>query len=187
MEKTPNAKIPELQLVTEQDWLNAAKGELNTDADYRRALSAVRGAGEAKIGAMMQKALRGYMQANNKQVPTDIGQLQSYFDAPVDDAILQRWEIAPAKTVSNLRMGGDIIITQKAPVDDVFDMRVGIGPNGYGNTDFLQAAMTPVWEAYQAAHNGQWPDNISLVEPYITTPEQRAAFDKLMLRNSTSK
>jgi RNA polymerase sigma factor (sigma-70 family) len=26
MEKTPDAKIPELQLVTEQDWLNAAKG-----------------------------------------------------------------------------------------------------------------------------------------------------------------
>jgi RNA polymerase sigma factor (sigma-70 family) len=191
MEKTPDAKIPELQLVTERDWLNAAQGELNTEADYRRALSAIRGAEEAKMAAMMRKALAAYMQGNNKQAPTDLGQLQPYFDAPVDDAILQRWEIAPAKTVSNLRMGGDVIITQKAPVDDVFDTRFGIGPNGYGNTDFLsgetQAAMTPVWEAYQATHNGQLPNDTSLVEPYLTTPEQRAAFDKLMLRNSTSK
>jgi len=191
MEQTPDAKIPELKLVTEQDWLNAAKEELNTEADYRRALSAIRDAGEGKVASMMHKALVGYMQANNKQVPTDLGQLQSYFDASVDDAILQRWEIAPAKTVSNLRMGGDVIITQKAPVDDVFDTRFGIGPNGYGNADFLfgetQAAMTPVWEAYEAAHNGQGPNDTSLLEPYITTPEQRAAFDKMMLRESTSK
>jgi len=192
MEKTPDAKIPELQLVTEQDWLNAAKGELNTDVDYRRALSAIRAAGEGKVATMLRKALTGYMQANNKQVPTDLGQLQSYFETPVDDAILQRWEIAPAKTVPNLIMGGDTIITQKAPVDDVFDTRFGIGPDGgIGSTEFLYSeikeTMMPVWEAYRAAHNGEWSRDTSQLEPYLTTPEQRAAFDKLMLRNSTSK
>lgn len=192
MEKTPDAKIPELKLVTEQDWLNAARGELNTDVDYRRALSAIRAAGEGKVATMLQKALAGYMQANSKQVPTDLGQLQSYFDTPVDDAILQRWEIAPAKTVPNLGLGGDVIITQKAPVDDVFDSRWGIGPGGgVGSTDFLFSEITetmkPVWEAYRAAHNGEWSKDTSQLEPYLTTPEQRAAFDKLMLRNSISK
>jgi RNA polymerase sigma factor (sigma-70 family) len=191
MEQTPNAKIPELQFVTEQDWLNATKGELNTDADYRRALSVIRDAGESKVVPMIQLALGRYMHNNNGQFPTDLDQLQPYFDKPLDDAILQRWEIAPAKTVENLRMGGDTIITQKAPVDDVFDSRVGIGPDGYGTTDFLsgetQETMTPVWDAYRAAHNGQWYTNVSQVEPYITTSEQRAAFDKLMLRYSISK
>src|SRR5206468_1834676 len=36
LSETPNAKIPELQFITEQDWLNAANAKLDTDADYRR-------------------------------------------------------------------------------------------------------------------------------------------------------
>jgi RNA polymerase sigma factor (sigma-70 family) len=185
------AKIPELQFVTEQDWLNAARGELNTDADYRRALSTLRSAGENKVGSMLQKALTGYMRGNSGQMPTDLGQLQPYFDSPVEDAILQRWEIAPAATVKSLGLGGDVIITQKAPVDDVFDTRYGIGPSGFGSTDFLgrevAPTMNPVWEAFRAAHNGQWPDDVSQLLPYATTPEQQAALQKLMLKNSAGK
>jgi RNA polymerase sigma factor (sigma-70 family) len=191
MEETPSAKIPELKFVTERDWLDAASRDLNTNADYRRALSQIRNAGEGKFAAMMLNALTAYQHSNNQQFPTDLGQLQPYFESPVDDTILQRWEIAPAEAVRNLHMGADFIITQKAPVDDVFDSRLGVGPNGYGATDFLAGetmeTMNPLWEAYRAAHNGQYPAETSLVEPYVTTPEQRAAFDKLMLRNSAYK
>ena len=126
--ETPSAKIPELQFVTEQDWLNAANGKLDTDADYRRALALLRSAAESKVASMLQKALKAYLQSSSGQMPTDLGQLQPYFDSPVEDAILQRWEIAPAVTVKSLGMGGDVIITQKAPVDDVFDTCFGIGP-----------------------------------------------------------
>jgi len=81
-----------------------------------------------------------------------------------------------------------VIITQKAPVDEVFDTRYGIGPIGYGSTDFLSRdnanTMNPVWEAFRAAHNGQWPDDDSQLLPYATTPEQQAALQKLMLRDS---
>jgi hypothetical protein len=189
--ETPNAKIPELQFVTEQDWLNAANGKLDTDADYRRALASLRSAAESKVASMLQKALRAYLQSSSGQMPTDLGQLQPYFDSPVDDAILQRWEIAPAATVTSLGLGGDVIITQKAPVDDVFDTRYGIGPSGFGSTDFLSRevapTMNPLWEAFRAAHSGQWPDDVSQLLPYATTPEQQAALQKLMLKNSAGK
>jgi hypothetical protein len=191
LEETPDAKIPELQFVTEQDWLDAAKRELKTEADYRRALSAIRGAGEGKVAAKLQKALAAYMRGSNGQFPTDLSQLQPFFDSPMDDAILQRWEIVPAKTVENVKMGGDVSITQTAPVDDVFDWRIVIGPNGWGSTDFLslttRETMNPVWEAYRAAHGGEWPNDPSQLQPYVTTPEQRAALEKLTLRESTSK
>jgi RNA polymerase sigma factor (sigma-70 family) len=191
LEQNPSAKIPELKYVTEKDWLNASKGELNTDGDYRRALSALRGAGESKIASMLKKALAGYVQASNGQFPTDLGQLHPYFDSPVDDAVLQRWEVAPTSTVKSLGLGGDIIITQKAPVDDVFDTRIGIGPNSIGSTDFLSreiaAKMDPVWEAYRASNNGQWPNDTSQLLPYATTSEQQAALQKLILRDSNSK
>jgi len=167
--------MPDLQLT---NWLNAAKGELETDADYRRALSTLRSAGEDKVASLIQKALKSYAQGNNNQFPTDLSQLQPYFDPPVDGAVLQRWQIAPKEIVSSLGLGGDTIITQKAPVDDVFDMRIGIGPNGMGSTDFLSRevadTMNPVWDAFKAANNGQYPDDVSQLMPYAKTPEQLA-------------
>lgn len=186
----PSARIPELQYVTEQDWLNAARGELNTDADYRRALSTLRSAGESKIASQLKQALTAYMRGSAGQFPTDLSQLQPFFSAPVDDAVLQRWEIAPAATVESLGMGGDVVITQKAAVDDVFDTRYGIGPNGSGSTDFLSSetrgVMQPVLNAYRAAHGGQWPDDESDLQPYATSPEQQVALQKLLLRDSHS-
>jgi RNA polymerase sigma factor (sigma-70 family) len=189
--QNPAAGIPELQFVTEQDWLNAARGPLSTDTDYRRALSTLRTAGESKFASMLSKALKAYLQSSRGQSPTGLGQLQPYFDAPVPEAVLQRWEIAPAGTVKSLEMGGDIIITQKAPVDDVFDIRQGIGPGGSGSTDFLSREMVdtmkPVWEAFMTAHNGQWQTDNSQLLPYATTPEQQALLQKLILRDSSSR
>jgi RNA polymerase sigma factor (sigma-70 family) len=191
LEQNPSAMIPEIKFVPEQDWLDAAKGDLNTEADYRRALSALRGAGERRIASMLKKALTGYMEGNNEQFPTDLAQLRPHFESPVEDAILQRWEIAPASTIKSLGLGGDVIITQKAPVDDVFDTRFGIGLHGSGSTDFLQSltesAMRTVREAFRVAHNGQWPSANSQLLPYATTPEQQVALQKWMLRDSSSK
>jgi RNA polymerase sigma factor (sigma-70 family) len=187
---TPDAKIPELQFLTEQDWLKAANGNLDTDADYRRALASLRDAGENKFGNMVETALQKFYQANGKQFPTDFAQLQPYFDSPVDDAILQRWEITPASTVPNLGMG-DPIITQKAPVDDMFDQRIAIGPNGYGSTDFLsseiRSTLGPVFQAFQDANNGQESTNSSQLLPYASTAEQKALLQKLMQRDSLTK
>jgi RNA polymerase sigma factor (sigma-70 family) len=188
LEETPAAKIPELQFLTDQDWINAANSRLDSDADYRRALSTLRKAGEGKVATMLKKALTGYMQSNNGQLPTDLAQLQPYFDSSLDAVILQRWEIAPASTIKSLGMGGDSIITQKAPVDDIFDTRFGIGPNGFGQTEFLQGdvyvTLNPVFDAYRTAHNGQWQTDMSQLVPYVKTPEQQAALQKLILKDA---
>jgi RNA polymerase sigma factor (sigma-70 family) len=192
LEKTPDAKTPELKFATEQDWLSAVKGNpLSSDVDYRRALSALRGIEENKVANMFKRALNTYLQNNNEQFPTDLSQLQPYFDSPMEDLILKRWEIVPSSTVENLGMGGNAIITQKMPVDEVFDTRYAVGPNGFGSTDFLQSTgtyktMQPVFDAYRAAHNGQWQTDVSELQPYATTSEQQAALQKLILKESSS-
>jgi hypothetical protein len=86
---------------------------------------------------MLQKALRGYLKASNEQFPTDLIQLQSYFDSPLDEAVLQRWQIISAATAQNYGLGGKMVITQKAAVDDVFDTRHLIGSVGISSMDFL--------------------------------------------------
>jgi len=191
LQQTPGAKIPEFQFLTEQDWLNAAKDDLNTDDDYRRALSRLRDAAESTfITTALQPALNQYKQANNGQFPSDITQLQPYFNPPVDDSILQRWEVAPQSTVPSLGMGGTMI-TQIAAVDADYDNRYAVG-NGWGTAGPESwdapgtgpaAVLMPAVKAYAAANNGQQPtDWSSQLAPYITTPEQQAALQLLIKR-----
>jgi RNA polymerase sigma factor (sigma-70 family) len=191
LDETPNAKIPELQFLTDKDWINAANGRLDNNAAYRRALSDLRKAAEGKFATMMNRAVIGYMKDNSGQMPADLAQLQPYFDSPVDDAILQRWEIAPASTVRGLGMGGNSIIIQKAPVDDIFDTLYGIGPSGFGSTDFLNTefgnTLDPVYNAYSAANNGRGWTSVSQLLPYATTPEQQAAVQKFILSDTLRK
>jgi RNA polymerase sigma factor (sigma-70 family) len=188
LEETPNAKIPELQFLTEKDWLDAAEANLNTDLDYRRALSSLRNSAENEFVNVLKPALDKYIQANNGQFPTDLSQLQEYFSSPVDDAILQRWEITSPKTVPNVGVGEDGIITEKAPVDDIFDSRNVVGNRGSGRVDFLttetQDVLTPVYKAFTAANEGQEPVNMSQMLPYATTAEQQVALQKMIERQA---
>lgn len=188
LEQTPDSQIPELQFLTEEDWLNAAKGDLKTETDFCRALSALRGAGEQKFASMLQPALKAYLKASNNQFPTDLASLQPYFKTPVNPAVWQRWEMMPSNRIQSLGLGGDVVISQKAPVDDVFDTCFGIGPNGWGSTDFLsketRSILEPVMKAYLQEHNGELPDDNSALLAYATTAAQQNAIQKTILKRS---
>lgn len=190
MEDTPGAKIPELQFLTEQDWLDVASKKLDTDADYRRALASLRDAAKKKFGEMYQQALQRYSKAGNGQTPSDLAQLQPYFDSPVDDSILQRWQIESAKQFGlppNTGMG-DWVLTEKTAVDEVFDTRFTFGANGVATVPFLDLSigqtLSPVYKAFEEANNGQDPTTLSQLLPFATTPEQQTALQKQILRAS---
>jgi len=190
MEATPGAKIPELQFVSDQDWLNAARGELKTDRDFREAMARLRSAGEGKFAGNLHSALSKYMETNNAQFPSDLSQLLPYFDSPVDSSLLERWTVVPAKSIQNLRMGGDWIITQRSAPDPEYDSRYGAGPNGYGSSGNFQEhpsaadVMTPALQAFYAA-NGRVPSEPAELAPYLTTEEQRTFLDKFTRKFNT--
>jgi hypothetical protein len=196
--QTPEAQIPELQLLAERDWLNAAQNKIETDKDYRRALSQLRNIAEGKLAEELRPALTQYAKANNGQFPTDLSQLQPYFKSPVDDALLQRWEIAPASQVPNVRMGGDWIVTQRAAVDEEYDTCMVIGAGGYGSTNFKTVAserdfipdkniLDPAYKAFLAANGGKDPTDPAQIAPYLTTPEQQAALQRMQERLAKQK
>ncbi|HUK82634.1 MAG TPA: hypothetical protein VLZ12_08405 [Verrucomicrobiae bacterium] len=137
MEQTPNARIPELQFLTEQDWLDAARGKLETERDYRKALASLRNAGENAFVSIAQPALREYMEVNGGQFPTELSQLQPYFKSPVDEAILQRYEIQrqgseTRESDSIFLYGEDWVIGQKGRVDPDYDTRHVFGRMAHG-------------------------------------------------------
>jgi len=88
LEQTPAAWIPELQFLTDDDWLNAAKKELNTDEDMRRAMGNLRATGEGEFAPKIQNALEGYLQNNDGEFPSSLTLLKPYFDSPIDEAII---------------------------------------------------------------------------------------------------
>jgi hypothetical protein len=132
----PGEKIPELQLVSEDDWIATVDDPLVTDDDYRSAASRLRNDADLEFGRRALPALQQYVQVNNGQFPTDLSQLNPYFESPIDDAILQRYEIVPTNSVvsSLANLGGDELITEKAPINKELDLRTGIGTNQWRNS-----------------------------------------------------
>jgi hypothetical protein len=91
-------------------------------------MSSVRAGAESKIFSKLHEALQRYARKNNGQLPTDLSQLTAYLDSPIQDDILQRYEILPATNlVKELRGYGDWVITQKAPVNEKLDLRRASG------------------------------------------------------------
>jgi RNA polymerase sigma factor (sigma-70 family) len=180
----PEKSIPEFQLLSKKQWLDAAmNAKFDTEKEIQQNLAYLRRTAINNFAGMVQPALSQYMKDNNDKFPTDLSQLQSYFDAPVDTAILDRWRIARSSDVPNVHMGGDWVVTENSPVDATMDSRWGIGPNGYGSAsiprpeiDQAMSTLEPVLKAYAAANNGAEPKNAEDVVPYLTTPEQQAAY-----------
>ncbi|MEK7675935.1 MAG: sigma factor-like helix-turn-helix DNA-binding protein, partial [Verrucomicrobiota bacterium] len=137
LEANPGGKIPELQFLTDQDWIESIHPlTLSSDEEHRRAMSTVRANAELRVLDILHGALRQYGQANNGQFPRELSQLSPYFRSPVDEAILNRYEIVRADgLVSQLQHGEDWVITQKAPVDEVWDARLTIGITNGGMAD----------------------------------------------------
>jgi len=137
LEVNPAGKIPELQFLTDQDWIESIHPlTLSSDEECRLAMSIVRANAEGRVLDMLAGALRNYSKANNDQFPSALSQLSPYFRSPVDDAILERYEIVRADSLaSELQLGDDWVITQKAPVDIEWDVRLTAGMTGGGMAD----------------------------------------------------
>jgi len=84
-EQFQGKNTPEIQLLTEQDWLNqAAERELDTDDAYRQSMSNLRIAAKGRFAHVVRKALKEFAQANNQQLPTELSQLAPYLAPPAD-------------------------------------------------------------------------------------------------------
>jgi RNA polymerase sigma factor (sigma-70 family) len=181
--QTPGASIPEMKALTEANWLNATRDPLSTDKDYRKAFAALRSAAENQFIIDMQSAVSKYVKENGGQFPTDVMQLKSFFEKGADDAALQRYGIVPASSIPNMKMGGDWLITVKDPIDPEYDTMWSLGPNGFGSSNYSNskniAALGPALKAYAAANNGAEPKKPEDILPYLKTPEELAAFERL--------
>ncbi len=125
LDENASERIPELQFLNDRHWLEAVyPHQLETVEKYQRAMSTLRANAELRPVEAMHRALRQYSQENGGQFPSDLSQLKPFLDLPMDDTILERYEIVPTSApIPELRPGGDRAITQKSPVNAALDTR----------------------------------------------------------------
>jgi RNA polymerase sigma factor (sigma-70 family) len=120
LQRMPEKKIPELQLLTENDWLSVAKEvSLQSEADVRQSLSKLRNTAKHKFATYALNAVDKFMAANNGQMPTDVSLLKPYFEVPVDDAMLERYQVLQPPDGSSLQ--DNWVLGEKTRVDPDYD------------------------------------------------------------------
>lgn len=138
--ENPTQNIPELRLLDQQAWLNAAmNADLDSEAGRRQTMSDLRASAENGFVIKLNEALSSYMATNHGQFPAEIGLLRPFLDSPDADALLERYEFRSAKEFPTHFLGGDWYITQRAAVDPELDARWVIGANGFGQTRFQES------------------------------------------------
>jgi RNA polymerase sigma factor (sigma-70 family) len=184
LEQMPDKKIPELQLVADKDWFDAVKGvkQLETDDDFRQALSDLRKNVKSEFARLLQQALRSYGQANGGQLPTELSQLKPYFLRPVDDAVLSRYSLLQTGKISDVSQGQFVVAETARAVDEEYDTIYRIGISGV-NTSSISRVEEAVRQAgiqFAQANNGLLPTEPSQLAPYFKEPLDPARVQKVL-------
>src|ERR1017187_1547864 len=186
LNQTPQEKIPDLEFAKETDWLMATRfGDLKSEADYRRDLGELRSYVEGRFAGRIANAVTKSLSANGGQLPTDTLQLTAYLDPPIDNIILQRYEIVRSDSLPTVPIPqpSDWVVTQKTAVDLEYDQRIAVIPTGAGVGEFelceIFKTLSPAFDAYASANDGQWPNDLAPLAQYVTTPDQHAALERL--------
>jgi len=132
LEQNPNAKIPELQYLTAQEWLRGANytRELKTDHDYARAISQLRRDAKRTFAYVIGEALANYIAGNNGQLPGTLSQLEAYSNPAIDGTMLQRYQLLQTGNLGDFSIQ-EPLIAEIMPVDEQYDSLFTISATGY--------------------------------------------------------
>ncbi|MCI0536941.1 MAG: hypothetical protein L0Z50_17135, partial [Verrucomicrobiales bacterium] len=175
-------RIPELEFVTEKEWaLVAWDADLNSNDGARRAFGALRErAIDRFLFSMMMPAVQKYLAANGGVLPPDLFQLKPYFDGPVTDEMLQRYQLLQTgKPDADAKL-----ITLSAHVDEEYDSQFTASLNGGQGGDYNLAREAVKIAAVEFAkdNNGQTPSEASQLAAYLKHPLEAATVQKYFQR-----
>ena len=183
MKELPEHQIPELQLITQADWVKVV--ENNKPPNEIKALAGLRDAAKNHFVSLCAQAIAKFKQTTKQDFPANLEELKPYIhwqgEPAVLDSILARYEILPARAIPSIHLGGDKIICEKAPVDEENDRRYVVGPGSYGGTSFNASpfeTLFPAAKAYASAHQGEDATDPGQLADYVKTDAERNALQK---------
>ena len=188
----PEQRIPEMQFLTDQDWLRVAKRiDLDVEEGARKAFAAIRDIAATRFAPQLSSALKKFRDSSPGAAPPSIAALASFFEAPPDEAMLDRYELR--KVTESYDPAPRWRVQTKAPIDADHDSRHYVdayvdGRGSGGGSLGAPWAWIPefreqsdlAYQAYAAAHKGTSASNLADVLPYFNPPLAPALAEKLL-------
>jgi RNA polymerase sigma factor (sigma-70 family) len=103
IERMPEAQIPEFAFLTPNDWLDISKdASLETDKDFQNAADMLGANAKNTFARLAKDALNKFLEANAGALPSEMSQLRPFFPSPVEDVVLQRYELLQSGNVKDV-------------------------------------------------------------------------------------
>lgn len=181
-------RIPEMQWLTDDDWLRVAKrASFDDEHGTRKALGELRSSAKQKFFTRLGPALREYARISNGTPPSSIVAVAPHFESTIDVETLQRYEIIKSNSGNN-----ELLVRESSPVDADYDSRTQMTASSNGNgglqsmnppfawmPDF-QERMRRAYRAYTEANQGARPQGIAQAISYFNPPLEQAKTELLL-------
>ena len=187
----PEQRIPEMRLLTDEDWLRVThRVSLADNENIRRTLAAVRAAAVARFKVPLVQAFTAYAQAGVRTAPNNASALSPFFADPADAEGLSRYDIVATNLPKNLHSLGAATwsLLERSAIDEDFDTRHRFNPDGGGNTASGISAWNPdlmertkrATSAFTAANPAVASPSTTQLLPYFNPPLAPAIAEKLL-------
>ena len=121
LNQSPTNWIPELKFLKDEDWRKVALGQRwESEEEARQAFGQLRNAAKERFMDRLGSALQNYGKATSGQLPTKLTDVASYFDPPVDSALLDRYELTAQRNITTVRLSqnpDELIVKEKNALD----------------------------------------------------------------------
>ncbi len=184
----PDWNIPELKLLAERDWFNAAVvGRVESDEQFRRTTAQLRDLAVSRAAQKISRALNAYVLAHDGLLPNSPLELLPYADPPIDPAMLGRYEMLHTGKTSGVPLNETNRILAPRPADVEYDAYHYIGTSGYGNNGVAMGEnVRGAQRRFADANNGARVTTAEQLLPYLRWPVSAAALQKYLTLSSSS-
>ncbi|MEO5959899.1 MAG: hypothetical protein ABIZ49_07565, partial [Opitutaceae bacterium] len=182
LKQRPNLSIPELQLLSDDVWFDAAtKAKSDSDDDVRRTLADLRQQATWRMAEKIRVSLNAYLKASDGTLPDRIDQLRPFFNPPIESTWLERYKMLHTGKLSEVteRNRPEIVgLTSYADLE--YDRWVTFGPNSSASGDnAMNDNVFSARFAFEAAH-GTRAETAAQLMPYLKWPASEAAVQKYL-------
>ena len=175
LDRHPEWTIPEMQLLTEDDWFERARrSKFDTSDDVAEFFMAARGQSKARFAVHLMQAGNAYVKANDGRLPSHARELLPYVNNPaITESMLDRYAVRYTGAYADLPPGerSATFIEITSP-DEARDQRIYAGPGGARLRDFRNFAddAAHALRMYAAAKAGATPASPNELVPFFNPP-----------------
>lgn len=173
-DQRPDEKIPQLQTLSDEDWLSVAKQKFDSEIEVQERLGLLRDRARKNVLGEILAALQRYKKENAGALPGQIDQLKPFFTREPVDALLSQYELHAGQNTEQWE------IVEKRFLDGGFDSNYRI--TGDGSFAATQGALTEArQEFFLATDEKEELKSAAQLLPYANTPEAQEIIRHLLL------